>query len=251
MEFSWSSFILELINFLVLLWILKHFFYAPIQRAILQRQRKVQENLDTAKQLRDEAQLLQVKYENRLQEWEIEKGEKKASFQQELDEWKSQKLVQFEKKMEKEKEKIHSREMQVISSTIKKNAQEAMRISGQFCAKFLAYFASEDLEEKMVDKIIGDLEHLSVEQIESLTNAAQTTSDLIVESAYPLNGQKKENLTEAIQKILNMKAAITFIEDPRLLAGLNIKVGLLSLQANLQSELIFFTEIERDNDVVR
>ena len=66
MELSWSSMLLEMINFLVLVWILKHFFYAPIQQIILKRQTEIQADLDKACQLKKEAGALQKSYENRL-----------------------------------------------------------------------------------------------------------------------------------------------------------------------------------------
>lgn len=77
MEFSWSSFILELINFIVLVWILKFFFYRPVQQVILKRKQAVQNDLDKAQTMHDEAQKLQEQYTNRLQIWDIEKEQER------------------------------------------------------------------------------------------------------------------------------------------------------------------------------
>lgn len=35
MELSWSTMVLEIINFLVLIWTLNHFLYMPIQNPLL------------------------------------------------------------------------------------------------------------------------------------------------------------------------------------------------------------------------
>lgn len=85
MGFTWSTFILEIINFLVLVWVLKRILFLPIKRAILQRRKSIQEDLDKAKGLREEAIKLQAKYENRLNDWEIEKQEKMTLFKQEIE----------------------------------------------------------------------------------------------------------------------------------------------------------------------
>lgn len=76
MQLNWSTFILEIINFLVLVWILKHLFYAPIQKAILKRKDTIQESLDKVKKLHDESNQLKEKYENRLQDWKKKKNKK-------------------------------------------------------------------------------------------------------------------------------------------------------------------------------
>lgn len=44
MELSWTTFSLELINFLILIWILKRFLYAPIQKTILERKKECKNN---------------------------------------------------------------------------------------------------------------------------------------------------------------------------------------------------------------
>ena len=42
-ELTGQLLLLEIINFLVLVWILKHFLYAPIQKAIVERQQSMSE----------------------------------------------------------------------------------------------------------------------------------------------------------------------------------------------------------------
>lgn len=37
MDFDWTTFILEIINFLILIWILKHFLYRPVLKVISER----------------------------------------------------------------------------------------------------------------------------------------------------------------------------------------------------------------------
>ena len=244
MELSWSSFILETLNFLVLLWILKHFLYAPLQQAILRRQQAVQNNLDKAQALHDEALKLQLIYENRLNDWETEKEQKMNTFQQEWNEWKSQDLLRFEKTLAKEQEKMHTHEMKAASSIIKKNAQKAMLAAGAFAAKFLTDFASADLESKIIVKAIHDLSQLSDEKRTILKNAINGSYEMMIKSAYPLNASQRDELTDAIDHLSETKIIITFQQDPDLLAGLIINMDALSLQANLKNELTFFTDLE-------
>ncbi len=246
MELSWSSFILEIINFLVLIWLLKRFFYLPIQKTILKRKKIVQESLDKAENLQKVAQQLQDKYENRLQEWEKEKEETRKAFTQELNEWKAQELTRFEKNLEKEKDKNASQYKQYLSSIMDKNAKEAMRIAGQFAAKFLASFASQELEKKIVDKVVEDLEHLAKKKAVLLKSDLQEQADITIESAYQLGEPEEEKIIGAIHKQFCGKTRILFTQNPKLLAGLSIKIGSAFLQANLRDELTFFTEIENE-----
>lgn len=51
MELSWSTMVLEIINFLVLIWTLNHFLYMPIQNTIIARKKMVVDKLEHAETL--------------------------------------------------------------------------------------------------------------------------------------------------------------------------------------------------------
>ena len=86
MELNWSTFLLEIINFLVLVWILKHFLYKPILDVIARRRAGIEDRLAKAQQLHDEADTLKAEYENRLVDWEHERQQARVTLAQELNE---------------------------------------------------------------------------------------------------------------------------------------------------------------------
>ena len=48
MQFNWSTFVLEIINFVVLVWILKHFLYRPVLSLLEKRREKIEQSLSAA-----------------------------------------------------------------------------------------------------------------------------------------------------------------------------------------------------------
>ena len=96
MELSWTTFLLEAINFLVLVWLLKRLFYAPVKRAIAARRAAVEKTLQDAETERREAEDLKAKYEGRLQEWEQEKERQREEFRKELGEERAKQLKVIE-----------------------------------------------------------------------------------------------------------------------------------------------------------
>ncbi|HCR5136043.1 TPA: hypothetical protein OO067_003131, partial [Legionella pneumophila] len=164
MELSWTTFSLELINFLILIWILKRFLYAPIQKTILERKKRVQEQLETAQTLHRQATQLQTTYEHRLADWQQEKATLQNEWHEAMERWKSEERLQFEKQLHQEKEQIFSHEMQKAAAIIENNAKEAFLLAGKFAEKLLMPFADAHLEEKIIKKTIEDLNHFPVEQ---------------------------------------------------------------------------------------
>ena len=78
MELSWATFFLEIINFLVLVWILKRFLYKPVLEAIGHRKAVIDKTLADADAKEAGAQALVEQYQNRLAEWENEKEKLRA-----------------------------------------------------------------------------------------------------------------------------------------------------------------------------
>ena len=85
MELSWSTFVLEIINFLALVWILKRFLYKPVLDIIARRRSAIEKTQADAATLMAAAEQLQDQYGGRLTEWERERQEARATLARELD----------------------------------------------------------------------------------------------------------------------------------------------------------------------
>ena len=55
MEFNLSTFILEIINFLILIWILQRLFYKPLLEIIAKRKQFIDQSLADAKTMQQQA----------------------------------------------------------------------------------------------------------------------------------------------------------------------------------------------------
>ena len=66
MSFDWSTFLLEVLNFLVLVWLLQHFLYRPVLAVIERRRSESEKITDAAQALRAQAQALKTEYEVRM-----------------------------------------------------------------------------------------------------------------------------------------------------------------------------------------
>ncbi|HGC5940614.1 TPA: F0F1 ATP synthase subunit delta [Legionella pneumophila] len=242
MDLSWSTFLLELINFLVLIWILKHFLYVPIQKTILNRKKRVQEQLENAELLHKEAKQLQITYEHRLTDWQHEKEHLQKEFQQVMDQWKVEEMIHFKNDLKNEKERIVSQERQQLSTIIEKNSKEAFMLAGKFAEKLLKQLADQHLEEKIIELFIKNINALPVEKVHMVADASLENT-VRIQSAYPINEPQQRHLLHAIEKLVKMKCQVEFVENQELLAGLTVQMDSVFLQANLRDELKFFTEI--------
>jgi F-type H+-transporting ATPase subunit b len=240
-ELSWTTFILEAINFLVLVWLLKRLFYVPVKRAIAERRAAVQKTLQDAEKARREAEDLKSKYEGRLQEWEREKERQREEFRTELNDEKTRQLKLIENSLKMEREKAEAREQKQAAERRANEEKQAIKQALEFTSRLLGDLASQELEGKIVD--------LTVEHIASGADRLPTTfgpqsgdsHSVTVRSAYPLTESRQNALAATLKQRLGDNLPITFNVDQRLLAGLEIAIGSYVLRANLRDELEYFS----------
>jgi F-type H+-transporting ATPase subunit b len=96
LELSWSTILLEIINFLVLVWILKRFLYKPVLAVIARRRAGIEDRLAETQRLHDEADALKAEYENRLSDWDHERRQARDALTQELDAERARQLAELQ-----------------------------------------------------------------------------------------------------------------------------------------------------------
>lgn len=243
MELSWSTFILEIINFLVLLWILKHFFYKPVLKVIAQRRSGIESQLAESQQLQNEAEALKGQYEGRLAEWDRERQQARDSLAQELDEERQRQLAELQKLLTQERKKSDVVNERRQTEARRETEHRALQQASEFATRLLTQSAGPEIEAHLVDMVIRELDGLSSEQMEALrTQSGESPASINVSSAYPLSTEQQQQLQNHLATVTGLSIPVQFSEDPALLAGLSITIGAWVLHANLRDELKGFAE---------
>lgn len=246
MGFNWTTFILEIINFLILIWILKRLLYKPIKKIILARKEEIQKTLDEANHTKQEAEDLQKKYAASSKEWEKEKEEKLTQLQSEMQAEKKRQEALLVAALKTEKEKSQAQEEQRIANLIVKKEKEVIINTVKFSAKFLKQFADATLENKILDLFVNTFSELPQEKIVALKNEIDHHNTVVqVKSAFPLNDEQKNKIKLIFEKTFaNNNLTYNFVIDTELLAGLLVSIGSTVFDANLKNELQLFAEVQ-------
>lgn len=246
MEFDWTTFVLEIINFLVLVWILQRFLYKPVANAIARRKAEIDKSLADARAAQAEAEALKHQYENRLADWNQEKEKARAQLLEEIDAERIRSLTTLQASLEKERGKNRVLEQRRAVELRRSVEQVVLGKGTQFVARLLSRIACAELEGKMREAVLEDLQHLSEKELQGLrTPGQQADSKIRVASGYPMRQEERDSLAQALSRLIGKQVACEFAQDPELIAGLRITLGPWVLQANVQDELKFFAEAAR------
>jgi len=247
-ELNWTTFVLEILNFLVLVWLLKRFLYKPVQDIISRRQQAIEAQLQTAGNMQREAEELKQQYENRLLDWEEERQTMRMQLQQDVDQERLRLLAGLKEELTAERKKnevLAARQAEELEHRLE---GRALALAARFAAKLLSSVASEEMQEKLLHLLMAELQQLPVDREEALLAMKKNGSDVKVQvlSAYPLNEKGRQTLQNYLMALLACPLTYEYATDRALIAGLRITVGPWVIHANLHDELETFAAIAHE-----
>lgn len=246
MGLDWSTFLLEIVNFLILVWILKRLLYAPVKAAIERRRHRIEAVLAEADARRAEAERLRSEYESRQQGWERERAVARAELDQALNRERERRLAVVDAEITQRREQAEILDRRVREETVRHAEEKAFELAADFSARLLSRVSGQTLEARLVDMFIEDLATLDDERRQALAALTRDSeADATISSAYPLDAARRAAVEQALFQAAGGDLACTFDEDPALIAGLRVDAGALVMCANLRDELRFFAEAAR------
>ena len=242
MDFDWSTFILEIINFLVLIWILKRFLYHPILGVVAKRRAGIEKAMGDAKRIEAEARELKQRSERELEQWEAEKEAAQARLREELAAERKRLMAELETAVAEERERrrvLDERRQHDFKRAVEERGIEQ---GAAFSARLLSRVATPELEARLYALLLEDLRGLRAEDKRAVADAAAASGlQLRVQSAFALDTAKRAELAQALAEVADKTLPVEYAENPELVAGFHVSIGPWILHANLRDELKFFS----------
>lgn len=243
MELSWSTFLLEMLNFLVLVWILKRFLYKPVLEVIARRREGIEAQLAEARQAQEEAAGLKAEYEGRLAERAREQQQARDALAEEINAERARLMSGLQDELAQQRKKAQVAEARQRSTQEREIEHQALQQGAQFATQLLSQAAVPELEARLLTLLLDGIAALPDDRINDLrTQWGEAPADIQVCSAFPLSDEQQQQLEQALCGLSGLAVPVRFSQDGALLAGLRVAIGAWVLHANLQDELKGFAE---------
>jgi F-type H+-transporting ATPase subunit b len=252
MQLDWSTFILEILNFLILIWILKKLLYTPILTMIAERKAAIEQTLATSERTQKEAQALREQYEHRQADWQREKETARAQLLEELTTERNRLMAELQASLDHERERTAAVAQQRADEMARKAEDTALTHGAQFAARLLARVAGPELERSIVALALEEVRGLPENRRQAIRAALpQDGVRAEVVSAYPLVPAQRAAVCEVLEKMIVSSLQYEYREDRTLVAGIRVIIGDWVLDANLHEELEFFKKAATHADIPR
>jgi F-type H+-transporting ATPase subunit b len=226
MLINWFTVGSQTLNFLILVWLMKHFLYKPVLNAIDVREKKVAAEIADANNKKNEAQKESDEFNKKNEDFDRERA---ALLSKAVEEAKVER-VRLMADAHKAADDLRVKRLEALKNEQKNlNSEISRRAQNQIFAiakKTLTDLANVSLEERMVDIFIHRMGDLKINEGKALKVAVDSTPDpLIIRSACELPPAQKTALESAIKNVFGVTHPLEFKTDPSLVSGIECTVN--------------------------
>lgn len=226
MQIDWLTVAAQIVNFLVLVWLLKRFLYAPITDAMRRREERIEERLKEARTAREEAEDEAKRLRRKQDELEAEKDQILDDAREEARNLRGRLEEDVRAEMEEKRKawRDHlAEERDAFAAALQRQAgQQVLEIT----RRVLADYADSDLTDRVVSTFVQRLNGLDAETRKKMTEAASQEDEAArVETGAPIDSAAKSKITRAIHEVLSTDVDVDYAEDGELVLGVRLTIG--------------------------
>lgn len=238
MNINWFTVIAQVINFLILVWLMKRFLYKPVLNAIDEREKKIAGQLADAETQKNEAAKEHADFKQKNEHFEGEKKElmDKVIADAGVERKKLMESVKSDAEILRKKQEDLMRESQ--ESMNREIAQRALSEVFAVSRKVLTDISSVSLEEQSVNLFLKRLSELNKEERRRLMDVFKSGGKMVlIQSAFPLTNEQQKNIESAINGIVGMETRFQYKTMPELISGIELSANGFKLSWSISDYL--------------
>lgn len=226
MQINWFTVIAQVINFIILVWLLKRFLYKPILDAIDERENKITSQLQQAEAKKAEAQKEQDQFKQKNDAFDKQKAGLLKDVTSQTDAEREKLLSQAKDEaaaFSVKQQKAWEESQENLRNEIAKKTQEQVF---SITRKTLSDLASIDLERQITHVFLSRLSQLNQEEKQVFTGASKMgTEPVYVRSAFELPVEQQSRIKKEVKTVLEKEPEFRFETAPELVSGIELTIN--------------------------
>lgn len=236
MAFDWFTLVAQLVNFGLLLLLLRLFLYRPVLRVMDEREKRLADAWDQIRDAEAAAAAEASQHARARAEVERRSDELLARARADADAARARMLTDARREAAQELERQRAGFEEGTDRLVEALAQESARLVVTEVEATLRDLAAADVDERAARVFTERLGALTGEQRNDLAAAARQGT-LVLTTAAPADEAARSRLTDAVATASGMAASPHFRVDPHLLFGVELAAGALSVAVSGRARL--------------
>lgn len=224
MLINWFTVIAQIVNFLVLVYLLKRFLYKPIIRAMDEREKRIAGRLAEAEKRENEARQEQERHQAMNQELESRRevllGEMKEDIETRHKELVGQARQQVDAVRANWLEALEREKEAFLHDLRERTGKHTYAVA----RRALKDLANVDLEHHMVDVFIERLRDMDQEDKETLRESIDDSEPRIkLTSAFEIPSDRSQKIAQILEAFVSQPVDLQLTTSPDVMSGIELK----------------------------
>lgn len=242
MEIDLTTFALEIVNFLVLLWLLWRFLYRPVQRALEARAQAAAELLRRQDDRNAGLDARAAELERQQAELATQRGTAERGLQDEIGAQRQKRLTELNRELEAERKRAMAKLDQELQSARQQTDMQLRSRAAGFVSLYLQRLADPATEAAVIEMFLADLERQPEAARAALRDGWSEHHDDVprvdIATAYAPTDAQRARVEQAVTALMGQAATtpprIDWRIDGTLLAGICVHLPGHQIEASLR-----------------
>jgi len=223
---DWFTVAAQIVNFLVLVALLKHFLYGPLVHAMDEREEKIAQRLQEAEDKAQQAEKEAEDYRRKQRELDERRDSMLDEARQEADEERKQRVKQARDEAQALSREWRSSVERERDAFLGEAREALSRHALAIARKVLADLADARLEQAAVRSFAARLDDMSEDERKALQESvAAADGKVVVRTAFDLADDEQQGIAAAIHKQTGTDASLEVESSDDVIAGLELRMA--------------------------
>ena len=225
MQIDWVTVAAQIVNFLVLVWLLQWVLYRPLTRALKAREDEVSRSLREAESAKETARTEAEAHRHALRELEDSRSARLAAVEEEAARLHAEMTKKARGELAKRRAAWQAQLEDEKSAFLNRLRRRAGEAFVTLARRALADMADEDLVDRIARVFARRLSALDPEEQRHLKTAARREEAPLILSSFPLSPEAQALIAEAVRHAVERHVDIDFRDEAGLECGVVLAIG--------------------------
>jgi F-type H+-transporting ATPase subunit b len=228
--FDWFTVAAQVVNFLILVALLKRFLYRPILDAVAERERSVADRFHAAEEREHQAQEEGEAYRARQRELEERRDEMLSAARADADRLAKELREQARAEAEEQRRRWHEAVSREADAFLHELRSQVARAGCEVARRAVTELADADLEGRIIEAFLRKLRAAPEGERAKLRSALAERAGggdglAVVRTAHELSEAQESTIAEALRAELGADLGVAFEPTPELLCGILVEAN--------------------------
>lgn len=225
MLIDWFTVGAQIVNFLILVVLLKYLLYDRVIAAMDRREQTIRSRLEEAEEKKKEAQEEANNYHHKVTEFDQKRDRMLSQAKEDVESERKDRMKQARHQVDQIQKKwiegIQQQRDSFLDDLKKQVGKQVVSIARQV----LKDFADADLNHQVVDVFLKRIEKLKKDQKKEIAELlSQANHKVTVHSMPDLSSQEKQKMTKALRDCANDSLEVAYRTSPEMIVGIEVRL---------------------------